>query len=154
MQRGRYSLFFFKSFWVTHMSFLGPLVPLFWISGGVSSGVHSQSRFSLIRFFAEANVMYIPWDPPLVLHVLTSWWPACCQSPHTVAEVRLPGFELVLSEHMWVRRSSNWAKRGRYSYVTSGSLYNRYLEVLIESLIIAWPSIPKKNCHILVQNSM
>ena len=40
---------------------LGPLVPLFWISGG----------FRLIHFFAEANVMYIPRDPPLVLHMPT-----------------------------------------------------------------------------------
>ena len=47
---------------------LGPLVPLFWISGDVSSGFQSQSGFCLIRI-AEANVMYIPWDPPLVLHV-------------------------------------------------------------------------------------
>ena len=29
------------------MSFLGPLVPLFWISGDVSSGFQSQSGFSL-----------------------------------------------------------------------------------------------------------
>ena len=47
---------------------LGPLVPLFWISGDVSSGFQSQSGFCLIRI-AEANVMYIPWDPPLVLHI-------------------------------------------------------------------------------------
>ena len=55
---------------------LGPLVPLFWLSGDVSSGFQSQSGFCLIRFFAEVNVMYIPWDPPLVLHLPTSWRPA------------------------------------------------------------------------------
>ena len=33
------------------MSFLGPLVPLFWISGDVSSGFQSQSGFCLIRYF-------------------------------------------------------------------------------------------------------
>ena len=38
------------------MSFLGPLVPLFCISGDVSSEFQSQSGFCLIRFFAEANV--------------------------------------------------------------------------------------------------
>ena len=48
---------------------LGPLVPLFWISGDVSSGFQSQSGFCLIRRIAKANVMYIPGDPPLVLHV-------------------------------------------------------------------------------------
>ena len=47
---------------------LGPLVPLFWIFGDVSSEFQSQSGFCLIRI-AEANVMYISWDPPLVLHI-------------------------------------------------------------------------------------
>ena len=47
---------------------LGTLVPLFWISGDVFSGFQSQSRFCLIHI-AEANVMYIAWDQPLVLHV-------------------------------------------------------------------------------------
>ena len=42
---------------------LGPLVPLFWISGDVSSGFQSQSGFCLIHI-VEANVMYISWDPP------------------------------------------------------------------------------------------
>ena len=37
-------------------SILGPLVPLFWISGDISSGFQSQSGFCLISF-AEANVM-------------------------------------------------------------------------------------------------
>ena len=53
------------------MSFLGALVPLFWISGDVSSGFQCQSGFCLIHF-VEANVMYIPRDPPLVLHMMTS----------------------------------------------------------------------------------
>ena len=36
---------------------------------------------------AEANVMYIPWDPPLVLHLPTSCQPACCQScPHILLQ--------------------------------------------------------------------
>ena len=73
--------------------FLGPLEPLFWISGDVSSGFQSQSGFCLFRI-AEANVMYIPRDPPLVLHMPP------VLSPHTVAEVRLPGFELMLSEYL------------------------------------------------------
>ena len=33
-------------------------------------------------------------------------------SPHTVTEVRLLGFEIVLSEYLWVRRSTSWAKLG------------------------------------------
>ena len=45
---------------------LGTLVPLFWISGDVSSGFQSQSRFCPIRI---GDVLYIPWDPPLVLQI-------------------------------------------------------------------------------------
>ena len=78
---------FLKRFWRTHVLFGGPLVPLFQISGDVASGFQSQSGFCLIRFFAEANVMYIPWDPPLVLHMLTSW--QSVTSSHACAEVGL-----------------------------------------------------------------
>ena len=52
-----------------HTSCLGPLVPLIWISGDASSWFQSQSGFCLIRFFAEVNVTYMPWNPPLVLHI-------------------------------------------------------------------------------------
>ena len=45
-----------------------PLLRLFWISGDVSSGCQRQSGFCLICI-VEANVKYIPWDPPLVLHI-------------------------------------------------------------------------------------
>ena len=56
------------------MSFWGgALVPLFWISGDVSSRIQSQSGFCLTRIFTEVNVMYIPQDPPQVLHMPTSW---------------------------------------------------------------------------------
>ena len=62
--------------------FWGPLVPLFWISGDIFSGFQSQSGFCLICI-VKVNVMYIPQDPPLVLHVPTSWQPAHSQSrPH------------------------------------------------------------------------
>ena len=48
--------------------FLGPLVPLFRIYCDVSCGFQSQSGFCLIRI-VEANVWYIPWDPPLVFYI-------------------------------------------------------------------------------------
>ena len=50
--------FFFKKFLADTCPFLGPLVPLFWISGDVSSGFQSQSGFCLIRYFCggECNV--------------------------------------------------------------------------------------------------
>ena len=53
--------------------------------------------------FAEANVIiYIPQDPPLVLYIPTSCRPTSppVLSPHTVAEMRLLRFELVLSEYL------------------------------------------------------
>ena len=38
---------------------------------------------ALFAIFADVNVMYIPQDSPLVLHLLTSWRPACSRSlPH------------------------------------------------------------------------
>ena len=44
------------------MSFLGPLVPLFWISGDISSGFQSQSGFCLI----------LPYLPFVEVHSLRS----------------------------------------------------------------------------------
>ena len=40
---------FFLNFWRTWVLFVGPLIPLFWTSGDVSSGFQSQSGFCLIR---------------------------------------------------------------------------------------------------------
>ena len=42
------SFFFFK-FWRTWVLFVGPLIPLFWTSGDISSGFQSQSGFCLIQ---------------------------------------------------------------------------------------------------------
>ena len=94
------TIFFFLSFWRTHTSFLGPLVPLLWISGDVSSVFQSQSGLPYSHCGGERNVhslrstsgathadLLVPSTQPVL-------------SPHTVAEVRLPGFELVLSEYL------------------------------------------------------
>ena len=56
---------------------------LFWVS--------KPNGFCLICIVTEANVMYIPQGPPLVLHMPTSWWPAAqpFTSPHACAEVGL-----------------------------------------------------------------
>ena len=61
------------------------------ISGDISPGFQSQRRFFLIRYFVEANVMYILQDPLLVLHVPTSCQPAVqlVTSLHASAEVGL-----------------------------------------------------------------
>ena len=80
-------------FWRTHVLFLGgrgtctPVLDFLWRLLWVSK----PGGFCLIHFFVEANVMYIPWDPPLLLHTLTSWQLASqlVTSPHASAEVRL-----------------------------------------------------------------
>ena len=46
-------------------------------------GFKARVASALFAIFAEANVMYIPQDSPLVLHLLTSWRPARSRSlPH------------------------------------------------------------------------
>ena len=46
-------------------------------------GFKARVGSALFAIFAEANVMYIPQDSPLVLHLLTSWRPARSRSlPH------------------------------------------------------------------------
>ena len=66
--------FFFNDFFVGHMSFFGatgtPVLDFWWhlLWGLKPEWVLPYS------LFAEANVMYIPPDPPLGLHLPTSWW--------------------------------------------------------------------------------
>ena len=46
-------------------------------------GFKARVGSALFAIFAEANVMYIPQDSPLVLHLPTSWRPAHSRSlPH------------------------------------------------------------------------
>ena len=46
-------------------------------------GFKARVGSALFAIFAEANVMYIPQDSPLVLHLPTSWRPVRSQSlPH------------------------------------------------------------------------
>ena len=83
--------FFFKSFWRTHVLFLGPLVPLFWISGDVSSGFQSQSGFCLIRYFCggECNVHSPRFTSGATLADLLAAGAQPVTSPHACAEVGL-----------------------------------------------------------------
>ena len=57
------------------MSFMGPLIPLFWTFGDISSGCQSQSGWPSL-YLSEAYIMNIPWVSPLVWHLSTSGWPA------------------------------------------------------------------------------
>ena len=51
--------FFKKIFWRTQVIFVGPLIPLFWTCGDVSSGFQSQSG-QPYSSLAEAYVLHIP----------------------------------------------------------------------------------------------
>ena len=85
----RLFFFFFKVFG-GHMSFFGGhWYPCFGFL--VTSLLGFKARVGCLIRIAEANVMYVPQDPPLVLHLPTSWRPARSQScPHILlpAEVR------------------------------------------------------------------
>ena len=79
--------FIFKVFSAdTHVLFWGHWYPCFGFL--VTYPLGSKPEWVLpYSLFAEANVMYIPWDPPLVLHLPTSWWPVCSQScPHILLQ--------------------------------------------------------------------
>ena len=74
----------FKITLVDTRPFVGPMMPLFWTSGDISSGFQSQSG-QIYLHFVEVYVMYISWDSSLVLHLLTSWqptWLPSCSHPH------------------------------------------------------------------------
>ena len=113
-----YYFFFFKLFFKCffgggHMCpILGPLVPLFCISSDVSSGFQSQSGLPYSHCGGEHNVCFLRSTSGSTHASLLAASLPPVRSSHTVAEVRLPGFEVVLPEYLWVRCSTNWAKLG------------------------------------------
>ena len=58
-----------KNFWRAWVLFVGPLIPLFWTSGDISSGFQSQGGQPYLHL-AKAYVLHVPWDSPLVWHLL------------------------------------------------------------------------------------
>ena len=65
-----------KKFLGGHMSFFwGHWYPCFGFL--VTSPLGFKARVGCPIHIAEVNVMYIPRDPPLGLHLPTSWQPAC-----------------------------------------------------------------------------
>ena len=67
----------------THVLFWGHWYPCFGFLVTSPLGFKARVGSALFAIFAEANVMYIPQDSPLVLHLPTSWRPACSRSlPH------------------------------------------------------------------------
>ena len=93
-------LFFFKMFLADTCPFWGPLVPLFWISGDVSSGFQSQSGFCLICYFCggECNVHSPRFTSGATLADLLVVSAQPVTSPHACAEVRL-GSESNMQSH-------------------------------------------------------
>ena len=87
--------------------------PPFWTSGDLFSGFQSQSGQPYLRL-AEAYMLHVPWDSPLVGHLLTSWQPSWQLSqslPHTCDQA-LVGLEW---ETYHVRGSTDWAMPARLS---------------------------------------
>ena len=70
---------------------MGPLEPLFWISGDVSSGFQSQSGFCLIRYFCggKCNVHSPRFTSGATLVDLLAAGVQPVTSPHACAEVGL-----------------------------------------------------------------
>ena len=97
----RIFFFFLKFLADTHVLFGGHWYPCFGFL--VTSPLGFKARVGSALFaFAEENVMYISLrstsGATLANILAASAQPVL--SPHTVAEVRLPGFELVLSEYL------------------------------------------------------
>ena len=83
--------FFFLKFLADTCPFWGPLVPLFWISGNVSSGFQSQSGFCLIHYFCggKCNVHSPRFTSVATLADLLAAGAQPVTSPHACAEVGL-----------------------------------------------------------------
>ena len=83
--------FFFFKFLADTCPFLGPLVPLFWISGDVSSGFQSQSGFCLLCYFCggECNVHSPRFTSGATVADLLAAGAQPVTSPHACAEVGL-----------------------------------------------------------------
>ena len=70
LQFSEHLLLLFKSVWRTFVLYVGPLIPLFWTSGGFCPGPQSQ-RGSLTRMLHHLHAM-----DSLDSSLLTAWWPA------------------------------------------------------------------------------
>ena len=84
------TFFSFLKFLADTCPFLGPLVPLFWISDEVSSGFQSQSGLPYLHYGGEHNVRFPKSTSGATLADLLVGGAQPVLSPHTVAEVRLP----------------------------------------------------------------
>ena len=109
-----YKVTFFKVFLsdIFTCPILGPLVPLFWISGDVFSGFQRQNPR-----IVEVNVMYISWDPPLVLHIADLLIDSIAR--HRPGSYLAQGYYCVAAV---INRS--WVLRANHSATHPGQRYN------------------------------
>ena len=118
------TFFFCKNSWRTRVLFVWPLIPLFWTTGDISSGFQSQSGQPYWHL-AEAYVLHIPWDSPLVWQLPTFWWPAW-QSSHLLHVPARHWWDSKLSYHA----ATHSVRSGRHS--TDWAIQARLLRVLVE----------------------
>ena len=114
-------LFVLLKFLADTCPFLGPLVPLFWISGDVSSGFQSQSGFCLIRYFCVHSPRF---TSGATLADLLAAGAQPVTSPHACAEVGLGSVSNVRS-HKQKTNALPLCQRPRIThvYVASCSIH-------------------------------
>ena len=112
--------FFFFSFWRTHVHFWGHWYPCFGFM--VTSPLGFKARVGI----AEVNIMYVPQDPPLVLHIadlltdsIVGHWPGSylAQGYYCVAAMSL---EPTINRS-WVPRANHLATRPGLGFKRLGS---------------------------------
>ena len=123
--------FFFKFFLGTWVLFVGPLIPLFWTSGDVS-GFQSQNG-QPYSSLAEAYVLQVPWNSPLVWHLPTSWQPAYLQGIGGTRNREL-SCRCSQCQIRQARRSTDWAIHSSRVFLMT------YLWLII-FLWLSWQSI-------------
>ena len=121
---------------------MGPLIPLFWTSGDVFSGFQSLSGQPYLHF-VQAYMLHVPWDLPLVPHLLISWWPAWQPShshPHT-CEQALVGLETGIyhapsgrPDRLSYAGMPNWSDSQRIKSANSPNLVRFFYECIAFSL--------------------
>ena len=137
--KGILFFFFFKVFG-GHMSFFGPLVPLFWISGDVSSGFQSQSGFCLIRYFCGGgcNVHSPRFTIGATLADLLVAGMQLVTSPHACAEVGL-GSDSNVQSHEQKTNALPLCKRPGFQVEAffEIQLLTSFVDFLFPSLLLA-----------------
>ena len=147
MFRQQFFLFFFK-FWRTHILFVGPLIPLFWTSGG---GFQSQGGYCLHAFLPVHHSQIHLWcntcQPLEGQHGNPS-----CSLHASFSRGRMPGFErgICHSEH---RHSSHSATApglfrpqfNNYYFVVSVDIQGCHTQFVLRPYLIHFSSQSSEN---------